>query len=31
VDYTAAVGFDRQSAPDMLRGLSRQFTRGNIT
>jgi len=31
VDYTAAVGFDRQSAPDMLRGIARQFVRGNIT
>jgi uncharacterized membrane protein YebE (DUF533 family) len=31
VDYTAAVGFDRQSAPGMLRGLARDFTRGNIT
>jgi uncharacterized membrane protein YebE (DUF533 family) len=31
IDYTAAVGFDRQSAPDMLRGLGRDFTRGNIT
>lgn len=31
VDYTAAVGFDRQNAPDMLRGLARDFTRGNIT
>ena len=31
VDYTAAVGFDRQSAPEMLRGLARDFTRGNIT
>jgi len=31
VDYTAAVGFDRRSAPDMLRGLSRDFARGNIT
>jgi uncharacterized membrane protein YebE (DUF533 family) len=31
VDYTEAVGFDRQSAPDMLRGLGRDFTRGNIT
>jgi uncharacterized membrane protein YebE (DUF533 family) len=31
VDYTAAVGFDRASAPDMLRNLSRQFTRGSIT
>jgi uncharacterized membrane protein YebE (DUF533 family) len=27
VDYTEAIGFDRQTAPDMLRG----FTRGNIT
>jgi uncharacterized membrane protein YebE (DUF533 family) len=31
VDYTEAVGFDRQGAPDMLRGLSRDFARGNIT
>ena len=31
VDYTAAVGFDRKSAPDMLRGLARDFARGNIT
>lgn len=31
LDYTAAVGFDRQSAPDMLRGLARDFNRGNIT
>lgn len=31
VDYTAAVGFDRQSAPDMLRKLSQQFMRGTIT
>ena len=31
VDYTAAVGFDRQNAPDLLRGLARDFTRGNIT
>ena len=31
IDYTAAVGFDRQGAPDMLRGLAQQFTRGNIT
>lgn len=30
VDYTAAVGFDRQSAPDMLRGLAGSVTRGNI-
>ena len=27
VDYTAAVGFDRQGAPEMLRG----FVRGSIT
>jgi len=31
VDYTAAVGFDRQSAPDLLRKLSHQFMRGTIT
>ncbi len=31
VDYTAAVGFDRQSAPQMLRGLARDFARGSIT
>ncbi len=31
VDYTAAVGFDRQSAPDMLRGIARDFQRGRIT
>ncbi|MGE0742236.1 MAG: TerB family tellurite resistance protein [Hyphomonadaceae bacterium] len=31
VEYTAAVGFDRQSAPDMLRGLARDFQRGTIT
>ena len=31
VDYTAAVGFDRQSAPQMLSGLARDFKRGNIT
>lgn len=31
VDYTAAVGFDRQTAPDMLSGLAQQFRRGNIT
>lgn len=31
VDYTAAVGFDRQGAPDMLRGIARDFKRGNIT
>jgi uncharacterized membrane protein YebE (DUF533 family) len=31
IDYTAAVGFDRKSAPEMLRGLARDFARGNIT
>jgi uncharacterized membrane protein YebE (DUF533 family) len=31
VDYTAAIGFDRQSAPDMLRGIAKQFARGSIT
>jgi uncharacterized membrane protein YebE (DUF533 family) len=31
VDYTEAIGFDRQNAPDMLKGLSRDFARGNIT
>lgn len=31
VDYTAAVGFDRQSAPEMLRGIASDFKRGNIT
>lgn len=31
VDYTEAVGFDRQGAPDMLRGLAKDFSRGNIT
>ncbi|MBS0386560.1 MAG: TerB family tellurite resistance protein, partial [Proteobacteria bacterium] len=31
VDYTAAIGFDRESAPNVLRNLSRQFTRGSIT
>lgn len=31
VDYTAAVGFDRQSAPGLLRSLSRDFVRGSIT
>jgi uncharacterized tellurite resistance protein B-like protein len=30
VDYTAAIGFDRQSAPEFLRGLSRQVAAGNI-
>ena len=31
VDYTAAVGFDRQSAPQMLRRIAGDFSRGNIT
>jgi uncharacterized membrane protein YebE (DUF533 family) len=31
VDYTAAIGFDRQSAPGLLQGLTRDFARGNIT
>jgi uncharacterized membrane protein YebE (DUF533 family) len=31
MDYTAAIGFDRQSAGEMLRGLARDFERGNIT
>ena len=31
VDYTAAIGFDRTSAPDMLRGIARDFQRGSIT
>lgn len=31
VDYTAAIGFDRGRAPDMLRNLARDFSRGNIT
>jgi uncharacterized membrane protein YebE (DUF533 family) len=31
VDYTAAIGFDRRTAPDLLRGLARDFARGNIT
>ena len=31
IDYTAAVGFDRQSAPEMLRSLTRDFARGAIT
>ena len=31
VDYTAAVGFDRQSAPQMLSSLARDLSRGNIT
>jgi uncharacterized membrane protein YebE (DUF533 family) len=31
VDYTAAVGFDRQTAPQTLRRIASDFTRGNIT
>lgn len=31
VDYTSAVGFDRQSAADRLRGIARDFRRGDIT
>lgn len=31
VDYTAAVGFDRKSAPQMLRRIASDFSRGNIT
>ncbi len=30
VDYTSAIGFDRQSAPEMLRGLARDLRRGSI-
>lgn len=30
LDYTAAIGFDRQSAPDLLRGIARDFRRGDI-
>ena len=31
IDYTAAVGFDRKSAPEVLRSITRDFARGNIT
>ena len=31
VDYTAAVGFDHRSAPDILRGIAKQIARGSIT
>ena len=31
VEYTAAIGFDRQGAVQMLRGLAGDFRRGNIT
>lgn len=30
LDYTEAVGFDRQSAPELLRGLTRDVTSGRI-
>jgi uncharacterized membrane protein YebE (DUF533 family) len=30
IDYTAAVGFDRASAPQMLRGVAGDLRRGNI-
>lgn len=30
VDYTEAIGFDRQSAPDILRSLTQHLKRGNI-
>jgi hypothetical protein len=30
VDYTEAVGFDRQSAPDLLRSLGRDVKSGNM-
>lgn len=31
IDYTGAIGFDRSSAPEMLRGLFGDLQRGNIT
>jgi uncharacterized membrane protein YebE (DUF533 family) len=31
MDYTSAIGFDRQSAPQMLRGLVGDLKRGSIT
>lgn len=31
VDYTAAIGFDRQTAPELLAKVSRDLVRGNIT
>jgi uncharacterized membrane protein YebE (DUF533 family) len=31
VDYTEAIGFDRETAPEMLRRLSHDMVRGNIT
>ncbi|HRE43841.1 MAG TPA: TerB family tellurite resistance protein [Terricaulis sp.] len=30
IDYTAAIGFDRTSAPQMLRGVEGDIKRGNI-
>jgi len=30
IDYTEAVGFDRQAAPEMLRGLAGEIRKGNI-
>lgn len=30
IDYTAAIGFDRQSAVSVLRGVATQFARGDI-
>lgn len=30
IDYTAAIGFDRTSAPEMLRGVEGDLRRGNI-
>jgi uncharacterized membrane protein YebE (DUF533 family) len=31
VDYSEAIGFDRPSAPELLRGLTQGLARGNIT
>jgi|GEM_PF-3209540 len=31
VDYTSAVGFDRQTAPQMLKRIAADFKRGSIT
>ncbi|MBY0564567.1 MAG: TerB family tellurite resistance protein [Hyphomonadaceae bacterium] len=31
IDYTAAIGFDRQSAPERLRGLIKDMARDRIT
>jgi uncharacterized membrane protein YebE (DUF533 family) len=30
IDYTSAIGFDRQSAPQLLRGFEGEMRRGNI-